>query len=163
MPCFDEAMIHRMLFCLVIPYCNIHFRFQSSQGSVAKLTTRDDQDSYLYVCHLFLNLTVKTALKSATFWRSYVQKHWWLDVRKCVKIEWWGVGVVICLKRGADCLHMVQLMSLHPKTPSSLAWFKSRLVLLFRLEMFASGLRSCKFSYFVPCENFTWAPCTTEQ
>ena len=43
-------------------------------------------------------------------------------------VERWGVGVVICLQRGADCLHMVQLMPLHPKTPSSLAsynpdWF----------------------------------------
>jgi len=36
------------------------------------------------------------------------------------KIEWWGVGAVICLQRGADCLHIVQLMPLHPKTPSSL-------------------------------------------
>jgi len=42
-----------------------------------------------------------------------------------------GVGVVICLECGADCLHMVQLMPLHPKTPSSLASFKSRLVLPF--------------------------------
>jgi len=33
--------------------------------------------------------------------------------------------------RGADCLHMVQLMPLHPKTPSSLASFKSILVYLF--------------------------------
>jgi len=39
--------------------------------------------------------------------------------------------VVICLQRGADCLHMVQLMPLHPKTSSSLASFKSRLVLPF--------------------------------
>jgi len=39
--------------------------------------------------------------------------------------------VVICLERGADCLHMVQLMLLHPKTPSSLDSFKSRLVLPF--------------------------------
>jgi len=29
----------------------------------------------------------------------------------CKKIEWWGVGVVICLKLGAD-LHMAQLMPL---------------------------------------------------
>jgi len=34
-------------------------------------------------------------------------------------------GVVICLERGADCLHMVQLMPMNPKT-SSLASFKSR-------------------------------------
>jgi len=39
--------------------------------------------------------------------------------------------VVICLERGASCLHMVQLMPLQPKTLLSLASFKSRLVLLF--------------------------------
>ena len=37
--------------------------------------------------------------------------------------------MVICLERGADCLHMVQLTPLHPKTPSSLVSFKSELVL----------------------------------
>ena len=40
-----------------------------------------------------------------------------------VKIEWWGLGVVICLELGADCLHMVQLMPLRPQTLSSLASF----------------------------------------
>ena len=39
--------------------------------------------------------------------------------------------MIIYLERGADCLHMVQLMPLHPKTPSSLASFKSGLVLPF--------------------------------
>jgi len=29
----------------------------------------------------------------------------------CKKLDWWGAGVVICLKRGAD-LHMAQLMPL---------------------------------------------------
>ena len=60
--------------------------------------------------------------------------HCWLGVRKSVrpvKIEWWGVGVVICLERGADCLHMLQLMPLHPRTPSSLALSKTTLVLPF--------------------------------
>jgi len=52
------------------------------------------------------------------------------EVHPACKTEWWGgVGVVICLEWGADCLHMVQLMPLHPKTTSSLASFKSRLVL----------------------------------
>ena len=54
----------------------------------------------------------------------------WLGGRKGirpVKIEWWGVGVVICLERGAD-LHMAQLM---PLPPLSLASVKSRLVLPF--------------------------------
>jgi len=36
----------------------------------------------------------------------------------------WTVGVVICLERDADCLRVVQLMPLLPKTPSSLASFK---------------------------------------
>ena len=48
-----------------------------------------------------------------------------------VKVQRWGVGVVICLQRGADCFHMVQLMPLHPQTPSSVASVKSRLVLPF--------------------------------
>ena len=39
--------------------------------------------------------------------------------------------MVICLERGAGCFHMVQLMPLHPQTPSSLASFRSRLVLPF--------------------------------
>jgi len=38
-----------------------------------------------------------------------------------VKIEWRGVGVVICLEQGAHYLYIVQLMPLHPKTPSTLA------------------------------------------
>ena len=39
--------------------------------------------------------------------------------------------MVVCLECGADRLHMVQLMPLHPQTPSFLALFKSRLVLPF--------------------------------
>jgi len=36
-------------------------------------------------------------------------------------MESWGVGVVICLERCAECLHMVHIC--HPETPSSLASF----------------------------------------
>ena len=43
--------------------------------------------------------------------------------------------MVICLGRGTDCLHMAQLMPLHPKTSSFLASFKSRLVLPFRYRL----------------------------
>jgi len=47
-----------------------------------------------------------------------------------VKIQQCSAGVVICLERGADCLQSeAQLTPLHPKTPSSLASVKSRLVL----------------------------------
>ena len=83
----------------------------------------------------------------------------WLGVRKSirpVKIERWGISVVICLDRGADCLHMVQLMPLHPKTPSSLASFKSRLVLPFwhwltQIIWEKRPLNGCSSS----CDHFT--------
>ena len=65
---------------------------------------------------------------------SCLQCFGWFGIRKsmrAVKIDWWGVDVASCLEWGADCLHMVRLMPLHLKTPSSLASFKSRLVLPF--------------------------------
>jgi len=45
--------------------------------------------------------------------------HWrcWLGGRghpACKKTEWWGTGMVICLDRGANDLHMVHLMPLPP-------------------------------------------------
>ena len=43
--------------------------------------------------------------------------------------------MVICWERGADCLHIVLLIPLHPQTPSSLASFKSRLVLPFLYQL----------------------------
>ena len=43
--------------------------------------------------------------------------------------------MVICLQRGADCLHIVQLIPLHPETLSSFALFKSRLVLPFWYQL----------------------------
>jgi len=41
----------------------------------------------------------------------------------------------IGLEQGTDCLHLVQLMPLHPKTPSYVACFKSRLVLPFWYQL----------------------------
>jgi len=32
----------------------------------------------------------------------------------CEKFKWWAAGVVVCLKRGADNLRMVQMMPLPP-------------------------------------------------
>jgi len=57
-----------------------------------------------------------------------VLEYTWLGVRKSTQPI--KLSVVISLKRGVDCLHMVQLMSVHPKTKSSLASFKSRLFFL---------------------------------
>jgi len=74
--------------------------------------------------HFYLHLYVQTNVPSVLW-------HCWLGVRKSIRPVknwvWVRVGAVICLQRGADCLHMVLLMPLRPKTPTSLASYKSRL------------------------------------
>jgi len=54
----------------------------------------------------------------------------WLGIRKSVRpvkeFEWWGASVVICLERGANDLHVVQLMPA-TATPSSLDSLESSL------------------------------------
>jgi len=77
--------------------------------------------------------------------------------------------VVICLERGADCLHIVQLMPPRPKTLSSLVSFKSRLVLPFwyrlaQVVLEKRPLNRCSVvvvvsSTGIPVKN----PCTTHK
>ena len=74
---FDEAMIHLMQFSLVISRCNITFSvFWLSQGSVATLTRWGGWSSYCHMCHSFLNLSVKTVLKSVDFWQIQTKITW---------------------------------------------------------------------------------------
>ena len=37
------------------------------------------------------------------------------SIRPVKNMEWWGAGMVVCLERGANDLHMVQLMPLPPR------------------------------------------------
>jgi len=82
----------------------------------------------------------------------------WLGVRKgirTVKTEWWGAGVVICLKLGAD-LHMPNWCNCHSL---SLASVKSRLVLPFwyrltRVVPEKGPLNGCVCVYLIN-QNFT--------
>ena len=57
-------------------------------------------------------------LHGFTFWQPSVLWRCWLGGQELsvrpVKIEWWGVGVVTCLERGADCLHMDDMVQLTP-------------------------------------------------
>jgi len=83
--------------------------------------------------NILADLTLPYSILPSVLWPS-VLWYCWLGIRNSirpVKFEWWGVGVVICVQQGADCLRMVQLTPLHPKTPSPLASCKSRLVLPF--------------------------------
>jgi len=90
--------------------------------------------------------------------------HYWLGVRKSirpVKIEWWGVDVVICLEQGEVCLHTVQLMPL--PSPSSLTLFKSRLVLPFwyrltQVVLEKRPLNGCSGSSIVSVKNIAMPP-----
>ena len=77
-------------------------------------------------CHIYI--FIRSLALPSVLWLC------WLGIRKRiwpVKIEWWGFGLVICLERGAEYLHVAQPMPLPLQTPSSLASFKSRLLLPF--------------------------------
>jgi len=71
--------------------------------------------------------------------------------------------VVICLERGVDCLHMVQLMPMPSQTPSSLLSFKSRLVLPFwywltQVVLEKRSLNGCSVIVVVVALKLTWVP-----
>ena len=70
---------------------------------------------YAHTYEQFLQLTVCLGLVFVCLLPSVLQ-HCWLGVRKSI---WpvksgWGVDVVFCLHRGANDLHIVQLMTLPP-------------------------------------------------
>ena len=71
--------------------------------------------------------------------------HCWLGSRKGirpVKTEWWGVGVVICLERGAD-LHMFLLMPL-PLTVSCFSKIQIGFSILVPAHLGSPGERAVK-------------------
>ena len=75
----NEAMVHVMQFFLVIFRSNITFLvFWLSQGSVATLIRWGGWSSNCHMCRSFLNLSVKTVLKSVDFWQSYREKISWV-------------------------------------------------------------------------------------
>jgi len=87
--------------------------------------------------------------------------HCCLGIRKSVqpvKIEWWGV--VICLERGADSCTQSNWCHCHPKTQSSLASFKSRLVLPFwnQVVLEKRPLGGCSISrvVYIPSPSVLW-------
>ena len=136
-------------------WCNV-LAMHHIQG----ITTLDQYQNYEVVrfgdrgMQLLFSLLLPSALR-----------HCWLGARKSiwsVKIEWWGVGMVICRERGADCLHIVQLMPLQPKIPSSvhletqspLASVKSGLILPFwyrltQVVLEKRPLNMCNFAHTI--------------
>jgi len=66
--------------------------------------------------------------------------------------------VVVCLEQGADCLHMIQLMTIHHKTPS-LVLLKSILVLPFWYQLTQAVLEKRPLngcSVEVYCKKTRW-------
>ena len=73
---FDEAYTIRLMqFSLVISHWNTFLLCPLSRGSVATLIRRGGCSSYRHMYRSSLILTVKTALKSVNFSRSYIQKY----------------------------------------------------------------------------------------
>ena len=60
----------------------------------------------LKIGYLLTELSKKYAFSALTLLVGWQEGH-----PACKKTEWWGVGMVICLERGAD-LHMAQRMPL---------------------------------------------------
>ena len=67
----------------------------------------------------------------------------------CKKQEWWGVGVVICLERGAD-LHMAQLMPL-PLTVSCFSKIQIGFTFLVPAHPGSPGKRAVKRACVCVC------------
>jgi len=60
----------------------------------------------------------------------------------CKKLEWWGIGMVICLERDAD-LHMAQLMPL-PLTVSCFSKIQIGFTFLVLVHLGSPGQRAVK-------------------
>ena len=105
-------------------------------------------------------LTGSYFIKSTTLLVPSVLWRCWLGGRKGIrpiKNEWWGVGVVVCLERGAD-LHMASWCHCHSL---SLAPVKSRLVLPFwywltQVVLEKRPLNGCSCSSTLPQPRQWW-------
>ena len=68
----------------------------------------------------------------------------------CKKTEWWGAGVVICLKRGAD-LHTAQLMPL-PLTVCCFSEIQTGFTFLVLAHLDSPGQRAVKRACVCVCD-----------
>ena len=90
-----------------------------------------------------------------------------------VKTDWWSAGVVVCLERGAGCLHMVQLMPL-PLTVSCSSKIQLGFIFWYRLTQVVperGPLNVCvcvtetdaeafvDFYFVLFCENVVFSDC----
>jgi len=67
----------------------------------------------------------------------------------CIKIEWWGAGMVICLEQGAD-LHTAQLMPL-PLTVSCFSKIEIGFTFLVPAHLGSPGQRAVKWVCVCVC------------
>jgi len=90
---------------------NKHKKLKPGFVTTYDIWTGKGEGLFWFWCFIILSLTYLLHFTSV-LWCC------WLSRRKGirpVKTEWWGTGVVICLKQGANDLHMVQLMPLPPR------------------------------------------------
>jgi len=101
-------------------YSSSTLKVVQMENQSVRLSRRSDHDSWLiFNVDDFINAKIFFYYYYYYYLHSLLW-HCWLGVRKSirpVKIEWWGGGVVMCLERGADCLHVVQLIPLPSPNP----------------------------------------------
>ena len=91
---------------------------------------------------MLISLKTSCSRSPIKVWMPSVLWHYWLGIRKSIwPVKKLSGGVLVWLSVWSNCLHMVQLMLLPSQTTSSLASFKSRLVLPFCYRLAAQEKR----------------------
>ena len=101
--------------------------------------------SFLFILYLFLFFFQIFCLSALKLLVGQQEGH-----LACKKLkEWWGTGMVICLKRGAE-LHTAQLMPL-PLTVSCFSKIQIGFTFLVPAHLSISGKRTIKRMYVCVC------------
>jgi len=118
--------------------CDQHSDKQTQTPSYIKAWKTNQEIDYINLPPFYSQYTSQpVCLIPSVLW------HCWLGSRKGirpVKTEWWGVGMVICLERGAE-LHIAQLMSL-PLTVSSFSKIQIGFTFLVPAHLGSPGKRA---------------------
>ena len=125
--------------------CYIVIILATNIAAGTKINLNETTTMHAHGCN-HIPSTGKSETMPSVLWRC------WLGGRKGirpVKTEWWGAGVVICLKRGED-LHMAQRMPL-PFTVSCFTKIRTGFTFLVTAHLGSPGKRAVKWVCVCVC------------
>ena len=125
--------------------CYIVIILATNIAAGTKINLNETTTMHAHGCN-HIPSTGKSETMPSVLWRC------WLGGRKGirpVKTEWWGAGVVICLKRGED-LHMAQRMPL-PFTVSCFTKIQTGFTFLVPAHLGSPGKRAVKWVCVCVC------------